>query len=87
MKKPVIVRFRHDTTTATGHPYVKGTELEVTPGPDVARLLYGTDIDILRYSDGEPYELNLKEQAAERKESAEDDVVAEQTAAPKAAKP
>lgn len=72
MKKPVIIRFRHDTTVPTGAAYVKGAEFEL-PSDEVAHTLYGDDIEIVRYSDGEKYDLNLREQAAERKEAAENE--------------
>jgi hypothetical protein len=65
MKKAVIIRFRHDTTTQTGALYAKGAEFEL-PSPDVAHNLYGGDIEILRYADGDDYELSLRQQAAER---------------------
>lgn len=70
MKKPVVIRFRHDAEMATGAVYKKDAEF-VLPSPDVAMNLYGDAIDILRYEDGDAYELNLREQAAERKESVE----------------
>jgi hypothetical protein len=72
MKKPVIIRFRRDTEMASGAVYHKGAEFEL-PSPDVAHNLYGDAIEILRYADGEDYELNLREQAAERKEAADDE--------------
>jgi hypothetical protein len=33
--------------------------------------VYGDAVDILRYEDGSPYDLNLREQAAERKAATE----------------
>lgn len=83
MKKAVIIRFRHDAQMDTGAVYAKGAEFEL-PSPDVARALYGDAIEVLRYADGSDYDLSLREQAAERKEAAEDVVVDEKTAAPKA---
>jgi hypothetical protein len=48
-----------------------GAEFEL-PSDDVAHNLYGDAIDIVRYADGEKYDLNLKRQsrAAERREAA-----------------
>jgi hypothetical protein len=83
MKKPVIIRFRKDTEVSSGAQYVKGAEFEL-PSDEVAHNLYGDAIEIVRYADGEKYDLNLKEQAAERRDAAEDVVVDEKTAAPKA---
>lgn len=83
MKKAVIIRFRKDTEMPTGAVYAKGAEFEL-PSPDVAHNLYGDAIEIVRYADGEKYDLNLREQAAERREAAEDVVVSEKPAAPKA---
>jgi hypothetical protein len=84
MKKAVIIRFRKDTEMPTGAVYAKGAEFEL-PSDEIAHNLYGDAIDIVRYADGEKYDLNLKEQAAERKEAASEDVVvSEKPTAPKA---
>jgi predicted alpha/beta-hydrolase family hydrolase len=77
MKKPVRIRFRHDAEMSTGAFYAKGAEFEL-PSDEVAHNLYGDAIDIISYADGEKYDLNLREQAAERKEAAAEDVVVDE---------
>lgn len=81
MTKPVHVRFRHEGAWGP-----KGTEAVLTPGVDRGREIYGDTFEVLRYEDGSPYELTLKEQAIEHKEAAEDVVVDETTVEPKGAK-
>jgi hypothetical protein len=64
MTKPVLVRFRRNAA------YPKGAEVVVSSA-DAATKVYGDAVDILRYEDGSPYDLNLREQAAERKAATE----------------
>lgn len=72
MPKPVYIRFRREVTMPLGQVHAKGEEYEVA-SDDEAKKIYGDDIEITRYADGSDYELSLKEQAAERKDAAEDD--------------
>lgn len=78
-KRAVRIRFRHDTTTATGAEFIKGAEFEL-PSDTVAHNLYGDDIEIVSYADGEKYDLSLREQAHERKETAVDEAPKEAAA-------
>lgn len=87
MPKDVHFRFRKDLEMPGGQVHPKGEEGH--GNADDLHNVYGDAIEILSYADGSDYELNLKEQAAERKEAANDVVVDEKTMSPasKGAKP
>jgi hypothetical protein len=71
MPKDVHYRLRKDVEMPGGQVHHKGEEGHGSA--DDLRKVYGDAIEILRYADGDDYELSLKDQAAERREAAADD--------------